>query len=149
MTGLAPPREDGPGGVSERDRKTDQVQRDERANSPSQRNGVEQERERAQVEGNPETTGQAAASTSTHNLPPQTRTRIHEFVIRERNAPRVSPDFAVSIGARVPTTVRFAAVPRTIVEIQPEWRGFTYFMVRDQMVIFNPRTMAIVAIVDA
>jgi hypothetical protein len=137
-TGLAP-TEDRPGGESERDRKTDQVQ-----------NRVEQEGERSRTEGNRETTGQGAAATRSHNLTPETRTRIHEIVVRERNAPRVnSPNFDVSVGTRVPRTVPFVELPRTIVEIEPEWRGFEYFMIGDQLVIVNPRTMEIVAIVDA
>jgi Protein of unknown function (DUF1236) len=138
MAGLAPPREDGPGGVSERDRKADQAQRDE------------QDRARTRAKENRETTGQGAASTRPHSLAPETRTRIHEIVVREGNAPRVnSPNFEVSIGTRVPRTVPSVALPRTIVEIEPEWRGFEYFMIGDQMVIVNPRTMEIVAIVDA
>jgi hypothetical protein len=48
----------------------------------------------------------------------------------------------------VPRTVRFATLPRAIVEIEPEWRGFEYFMIGDQMVIVDPRSMEIVAIVD-
>jgi hypothetical protein len=49
----------------------------------------------------------------------------------------------------VPRTVRFAALPRTIVEIQPAWRGFEYFMIGDQIVVVDPRSMEIVAIVEA
>jgi hypothetical protein len=59
------------------------------------------------------------------------------------------PDFSVSVGARVPRTLRFAALPRTIVEIEPTWRGFEYFMIGDQVVIVDPRSMEIVAIVEA
>jgi hypothetical protein len=144
-TGVAP-REDRPGGASERDRKTDQLQRDERA----QQNRGESEGERSRPEGNRETTGQGAAGARTNNLTPETRTRIHQIVVQERKAPRVNnPDFEVSVGTRVPRSVRFVALPRTIVEIEPGWRGFEYFMIGDQMVIVNPRTMEIVAIVDA
>jgi hypothetical protein len=35
------------------------------------------------------------------------------------------------------------------VEIEPSWRGFDYFMVGEQIVIVNPRSMEIVAIIDA
>jgi hypothetical protein len=147
-TGLAP-REDRTGGASERDRKTDQVQ-DERTKNPSQQNRVEQERERGRAEGSHETTGQGAAAARTHNLTPETRTRIHEIVVRDKNAPRVNnANFEVSVGTQVPRTVRFMAIPQTIVEIQPEWRGFAYFMIGDRMVIIDPGTMEIVAIVDA
>jgi hypothetical protein len=40
-------------------------------------------------------------------------------------------------------------VPRGIVEIEPSWRGYDYFMVGDQIVIVDPRSMEIVAVVDA
>jgi hypothetical protein len=37
----------------------------------------------------------------------------------------------------------------TIVEIEPAWRGFEYFMIGDQIVIVDPRSMEIVAVVEA
>jgi hypothetical protein len=149
-TGQAP-REDRPGAGSERDHTTSQKPRDDRASSPPSPNRVEQERERVdRVPGNHETTGQGAAGTRSDNLTPETRTRIHEFVARERNAPRVnSPSFDVAVGTRVPRTVRFVALPPTVVELQPAWRGFEYFFIGDEMVVVNPRTMEIVAIIDA
>jgi hypothetical protein len=41
------------------------------------------------------------------------------------------------------------ALPQTIVEIEPAWRGFEYFMIGDEIVIVDPRSLEIVAIVDA
>ena len=83
------------------------------------------------------------------NLTPEKRTRIHEVIVNERSAPRVAnPNFDVSVGARVPRTVRFTTLPRTIVELEPEWRGFEYFMIGDQLVIVDPRSMEIVAIIE-
>lgn len=147
-TGQAP-REDRPGNGLGRDRTTGQAPKDD-LNGPSRKNRAEQERERIErSEGSRETTGQAAAGARSFNLTPENRTRIHEFAVRERNAPRVdNPNFEVSIGTRVPRSVRFVAIPRTILEIEPAWRGFEYFMIGDRMVVINPRTMEIVAIVD-
>jgi hypothetical protein len=34
-------------------------------------------------------------------------------------------------------------------EIEPNWRGYDYFMVGEQIVIVDPRSMKIVAIIDA
>jgi len=34
------------------------------------------------------------------------------------------------------------------VEIEPAWRGFEYFMVGDEIVIIDPRSMEIVAIIE-
>jgi hypothetical protein len=96
------------------------------------------------------TTGQGSSGTRANiGLTPEKRTRIHEVIVHERSAPRLSRvDFDISVGARVPRSTRFLALPRTIVEIEPEWRGFDYFMIGDQIVIVDPRSMEIVAIVD-
>ena len=140
-TGQAP-REDRLNRAPEHDRTTGQAPREDRTNRSSGQNRLEENRA---------TTGQGAAGTRAGvNLTRENRTRIHDVVIHQRNAPRVSsPHFSVSVGARVPRTVRFAALPRTIVEIEPAWRGFEYFLIGDQIVIVDPRSMEIVAIVEA
>jgi hypothetical protein len=139
----------------ERNGETSQAPREDRLNRRSgedrTNNRAPRERERTdQTEENRATTGQGSAgSRGNIDLTPEKRTRIHEVILRERRAPRLSSvDFDVSVGARVPRSRRFLALPRTIVEIEPEWRGFEYFMIADQLVIVNPRSMEIVAIVD-
>jgi hypothetical protein len=145
-----PPRSE----ENEQNRATGQAPHEDRTNRSSEQKRLEQERGRTdRTEENRATTGQGAAATRanvTVNLTPEKRTRIHEVIVNERNAPRVSsPNFNVSVGAQVPRTVRFAALPRTIVEIEPEWRGFEYFMIGDQIVIVDPKTLEIVAVLDA
>ena len=97
------------------------------------------------------TTGQGAAgSRAAVTLTPENRTRIHEVFVKERSAPRVDRvDFNVSVGTRVPRSVHFVPVPRSIVEIEPSWRGYDYFMIGDQIIIVDPRSMEIVAVIDA
>jgi hypothetical protein len=99
------------------------------------------------------TTGQGAAPNKGNvsvNITPEKRTQIHQVFIKERSAPRVDGvDFSLSVGTAVPRSVRFIPVPSTIVEIEPSWRGYDYFMVGDQIVIVDPRSMEIVAIIDA
>ena len=146
------PREDQLNRAPEQNRTTGQAPREDRTNRSSEQNRQEQEQERIdRPQENRTTTGQGAAGTRANiNLTPEKRTRIHEVIVGERNAPRVSsPKFDVSVGARVPRTVRFAALPRTIVEIEPTWRGYEYFMVGDQIVIVDPRSMEIVAVLEA
>jgi Protein of unknown function (DUF1236) len=150
-TGQAP-REDRLNRAPEQNRTTGQAPREDRTNRSSEQNRSERERERIdRTEENRATTGQGAAGTRANtNLTSEKRTRIHEVIVHERSAPRVtSPNFNVSVGARVPRTIRFVALPQTIVEIEPEWRGFEYFMIGDEIVIVDPRSMEIVAIVDA
>jgi Protein of unknown function (DUF1236) len=137
----------------EQNHTTGQAPREERTGRPSAQSKPEQEREKLErPDENRATTGQGAGGTRTNidvNLTPEKRTRIHEMIVKERNAPRVSnPNFSVSVGTRVPRTVRFVAVPQTIVEVEPAWRGFEYFMVGDEIVIVDPRSLEIVAVID-
>jgi hypothetical protein len=83
------------------------------------------------------------------NLNPEQKTKIRETVIKSSNAPRVANvNFSVSIGTTVPKTVRFAPLPSYLVEIQPAWRGYEYFLVGDEIVVVDPRTLRIVAILQ-
>ena len=102
-------------------------------------------------ERNGPTVGEGKGSTNvTVNITPEQRTRIHEVFVKERSAPRVDRvDFSLSVGTAVPRSVHIVTVPQSIVEIQPTWRGYEYFMVGNQIVIVNPRSMEIVAVLDA
>src|SRR5215472_1898475 len=133
---------------SEQNRTTGQAPR------ASEQNKSEQNR--ATTEGNEQnraTTGQGAAGTRSDtnvNITSEQRTQIHVVIVNERSAPRVSSvNFNLSVGTRVPRDVRIATLPARIVTIEPRWRGYEYFMVGEQIVIVNPRTMEIVAVVEA
>lgn len=82
-------------------------------------------------------------------LSEQQRTQIRNTVINGRNAPRVGHvDFDVRVGTVIPRgTIHVVPVPETLVRIEPRWRGFLYFVYEDEVVIVNPRTMHIVAVV--
>jgi len=95
------------------------------------------------------TTGQAASPGKGADITPENRTRMHQAFTKEHSAPKVDHvDFGLSVGTAVPHSVRIVVVPETIIEIQPTWRGYEYFMVGDQIVIVDPRSMEIVAILD-
>jgi len=69
-------------------------------------------------------------------------------VLAQRDAPRVaSVNFSLSVGTVVPRNVRVVAVPETIVRIHPAWRGYMYFLVGDQIVIVEPGSLRIVAVI--
>jgi hypothetical protein len=96
--------------------------------------------------------GTAGSTTNVNvNLSTEQRTRIHEVIVKNRNAPRVANvDFSLSVGTVIPRgKVKFVTVPREIVEIQPAWRGYEYFLVGDEIVIVDPRTLRIVAVIPA
>jgi Protein of unknown function (DUF1236)/Putative peptidoglycan binding domain len=75
------------------------------------------------------------------------RTKVEQTVLARRDVPRVDRvDFSVNVGTAVPTRIRMAEVPETLIEIHPEWRAHRYFVVRDEIVIVD-RSHRIVAVV--
>ncbi|HEX4644760.1 MAG TPA: DUF1236 domain-containing protein [Verrucomicrobiae bacterium] len=79
-------------------------------------------------------------------LSPDQRTRLHQTVIDGKVRRVDDADFALSVGTRVPDTVTVYDVPETIVDIVPEYRGYDYIVVRDELVIVDPDTLEIVAV---
>jgi len=68
------------------------------------------------------------------------RTRIRGTVLARSDFPRVDRnrlDFALVVGTVVPTHVRVVEVPETLVVIHPEWRGYEYFVVEDDVIIVD------------
>lgn len=80
----------------------------------------------------------------------QQRTRIRETVIDARGAPRVAHvDFNVTVGTVIPRSgVRIVPVPETLVTIDPSWRGLNYFIYEQELVLIDPATMTIVAVIN-
>ena len=86
-------------------------------------------------------------------------------VIARGSGPRVDRrelNFSVSIGTRVPRSVHVLTLPDEIVRIVPQYRGFDYFVISyrskdfggpdfffvwDQLVIIDPQSLEIVAII--
>ena len=79
------------------------------------------------------------------------RNEIRTTVINGHGAPRVSHvDFDVTVGTVIPRgKIHVVPVPETLVRIEPEWRGFLYFVYEDEVVIVNPTNMRIVAVIPA
>lgn len=87
---------------------------------------------------------------SSVTLTAEKRTRIKETIVKSGKAPRVSNvNFSISVGTTVPRSVTLVAVPSTVIEIYPAWRGYEYFIVGDEIVIVDPNTMQIVAVLPA
>ena len=71
-------------------------------------------------------------------------------MIREQHvAPVTNVNFSISVGTRVPRDVSFHPLPAEIVTIYPEWRGYEFILVRDQIVVIDPSTLEIVAVLEA
>jgi hypothetical protein len=93
-----------------------------------------------------QTTGQAGAG---GKLNTEQRTKITTVIRNEHVSPVTNINFSVSVGTRVPRDVGFHPLPTEIVTIYPDWRGYEFFLVHDQIVVVDPRTLEIVAVLDA
>jgi hypothetical protein len=93
------------------------------------------------------TTGQAGAGAK---LSADQRTKITTVIRNEHVAPVTNIDFSISVGTKVPRErVSLRALPSEVVTIYPEWRGYEFFLVRDEIVVVDPRTLEIVAVMPA
>ena len=79
----------------------------------------------------------------------QQRRRIHEGVGHLRAQRLDRADFSLEVGAPVPQSVRLYTLPPEIVEIVPEYRGCDYVIVSDDIVIIDPESHEIVAVIPA
>jgi hypothetical protein len=101
--------------------------------------------------GTSTSTNSSTSTSSNVSLTTEQRTKIHSIIVADRSAPRVAHvDFDVHVGTVVPRgKVKFVPLPTTIVEIEPSWRGFEYFLVGDELVVVDPATLRIVAVLPA
>ncbi|MCP3470082.1 DUF1236 domain-containing protein [Bradyrhizobium sp. CCGUVB1N3] len=93
-----------------------------------------------------QTTGQAAAGAK---LSTEQRTQITSVIREEKVAPVGNVNFSVSVGTRIPREgIELHALPSRVVTIYPEWRSYRYVLVRDEIVIIDPVTYEIVAVLN-
>jgi hypothetical protein len=82
------------------------------------------------------------------SLTTEQKTKIRQTVLTS-SAPRVTRvDFDVRVGTVVPRTVRVAPLPATIIEIEPQWRGYMYFVYNDEIIVVEPGSLRIVAVLE-
>ena len=81
-------------------------------------------------------------------LSDEQRTKLRQTVIGAHGAPRVSRvDFDLAVGTVIPRgRIHIVPVPRMVVDMEPAWRGFLYFIYEDELVIVDPRDLRIVAV---
>jgi hypothetical protein len=98
------------------------------------------------ADSKPQTTvGQAGAGAK---LSGEQRTKITTVIREQHVAPAANVNFSISVGTRVPRDIRFYPLPTEVVTIYPEWRGYEFILVGEQIVVVNPRTFEIVAVLD-
>jgi hypothetical protein len=84
----------------------------------------------------------AALSTEHH-------AQFRETIRSEKVAPLNDVHFSVTIGEAVPRTVHLNRLPTRVLEYAPQYRGYEYFLVGDDILVVDPRTLRIVAVIAA
>jgi hypothetical protein len=122
------------------------------SSTKSGESGMQKQGAQAPASGSSSSTAQTSTSNTnvSVNFTTEQRQKIRTTVLQSSSAPKVSKvDFSLTVGTAVPRNrVKLVAVPSTLIEIQPAWRGFLYFIVNDELVIVDPKTYQIVAIVQ-
>jgi hypothetical protein len=137
------------GTTQHRDQTTQGRDRDQMQNRDQKAQG--QDRTQTQTQGgaagqSTTTTGQAGAG---GKLSTEQRTQITSVIKEQRVQSVTNVNFSVSVGTRVPRDVHFHALPERVVTIYPEWRRYKFILVREQIVIVDPNTFEIVAVLES
>jgi hypothetical protein len=56
-------------------------------------------------------------------------------------------NFSISVGTRVPRTVHYHPLPAEVVTIYPAWRGYYFILVRNEIIVIDPSSFEIVAVI--
>jgi outer membrane biosynthesis protein TonB len=75
--------------------------------------------------------------------------RFRENMKGEKAERLTGVPFSISIGDEVPRSVHYYRLPARVVEFAPQYRDFDYILVGDDILILDPRTHRIVAVISA
>ena len=72
--------------------------------------------------------------------------RISENLIRQGH--RENVNFNIDVGAPLPVDVELLPLPPDVVELAPDYRGYDYVVVNDEIVFVDPATRAVVGMIE-
>jgi hypothetical protein len=101
----------------------------------------------AQPANSPTNTAQSSSNANASvQINDQQRTRVTQAISRLNVQPVTNVNFSLSVGTVVPRDVRLQTLPADVVEVVPQYRGYSFFAVRDEIVIVEPSTSKIVTV---
>jgi hypothetical protein len=99
------------------------------------------------TKGKTSTTGQGAAGARA-NLTTQEKTKIRTvFKEKVHVKPETHVNFSINVGTRVPRTIHYHTLPAEVVSVYPAWRGYYFILVNNEIVVIEPSTFEIVAVI--
>ena len=91
---------------------------------------------------------QAPADTTSRNLSLEQQTKVADAITRDAGAPLPGAHFTLAIGNAVPADVALRPVPANAAAVAPQFRGASYVVVEEQIVIVDSATRKILAVVQ-
>jgi hypothetical protein len=122
------------------------------AQTPAQSNQPATNRAQSPAPANQPATNNAQAPssntnvTASANIGVQEQTRISQSIARLNVRPLTNVNFSVAVGTAIPRNVRLQPLPADIVQVVPQYRGYNFVVVRDEIVIIEPSSYKIVAV---
>jgi hypothetical protein len=95
--------------------------------------------------GNQQTGAREQASTK---LSETDKTKVFSTLKSNKQVSNQRIDVSVNVGQRLPARVHARPLPRTVVEVMPQYRGYDYVMVRDEIAIVRPGTREVVDVIQ-
>jgi len=97
----------------------------------------------------PTATGDQTKSGAPAALSTEQHAKIRD-TLRDGKAERMTNvQFSTTVGGVIPGSVHLYVLPVSIAEYAPQYRGYEYILVGDEILIVDPRTLRIVAVIDA
>ena len=95
-----------------------------------------------------------AARDETKSGPPaalssEQHAKIRDTLRIEKSERLAKVPFSTKVGEAIPGTVHLYVLPVSIMEYAPQYRGYEYILVGDEILIVDPRTLRIVAVIAA
>ena len=103
----------------------------------------------AQQPNNQQNTADRSSNTNVNasvNIDDQQRTRISSSISHLNVQPLTNVNFSLSVGTVVPRDVRLQPLPADVVQIVPQYRGYNFVLVKDEIVIVEPSSDKIVTV---
>ena len=113
-------------------------------------NSKHQSETRDRNERRDSTTGQGAAGhAGGASLTTEQRTKISTTIRHSNVRPVTNVNFNVSVGTVIPRGVTLHTLPAEVITVYPDWRPYRFVLVGDEIVIIDPATYRIIAVIDA
>ena len=88
-----------------------------------------------------------AAAQQAPALNDEQRTRISQSVAKLNIAPLLRIKFAIDVGSEIPRSIKLRPLPYGAVTAAPQYRGHAFVRIEEDVVIVEPRSYKIVAVV--